>query len=98
MLICRRIEDLRIQRIDDQIGGAGVFVDVQNFFPRRAAVGRLENSALGVRTPEVACGRDVNDVVVAGIDHDARDRARILESHILPRPAAVGRLVDAVAP
>ncbi len=41
---------------------------------------------------------DVHDVRVRRIDDDATDGARILEPHVRPGLAAVGALVDAVAP
>ena len=43
-------------------------------------------------------GGDENDVVARRVDEDTPDVPRLLQAHHLPGLAAVGRLVDAVAP
>ena len=63
-LIRRRVQRLRILRVDHEVGRAGVVVDVQHLLPRAPAVGGLEDAALGVRSPQMADRRDVHDVRV----------------------------------
>src|SRR5262249_4965263 len=66
--------------------------------PRLAAVCGLEDAAIAAGAPQAAGGRDEHDVVVARIDDDAVDVARRAQAHVDVGLAAVGRLVDAVAP
>ena len=73
-------------------------VDLQHLLPGRAAVGRLVDAALAAGPEERAGRRDEHDVVVDRIDDDAVDVPRLAQPHVAPRLAAVGRLVDAVAP
>src|SRR5262249_28201137 len=97
-LIRRSEERLRVLRIDDQIGCAGVVVDVQPLAPRLPAVDRLEYTALGVGAPQMSDGRDVHDVGVRWVNDDAADVPRVGEARCFPVAAAVTGLVDAVAP
>src|SRR5690606_24931765 len=57
-----------------------------------------EHAALAVGPPDAAHGRDVYDVRVLRVDRNAADAARGFQSDVGPRPAAIGRLVDTVAP
>src|SRR5262249_28311889 len=97
-LIHRGVERVRIARIHREVDGAGVFVLIQDFVPRAAAVRGLEDAALGIRSPEMSGRRHVDDVGVAGVYDDAADVARVRQSHFLPGRAAVGGFVDAIAP
>ena len=97
-LIRRRVQNLVVRRVHHQIVRAGVVVDLHHLLPALSAVGRLVDSALAAGAPQAAGGGDEHDVVVARIDHDAVDVARRRQPHVRPRLAAVGRLVDAVAP
>ena len=92
------VEHLVVGGIHHQLGGAGFVVHVQRALPRETAVGGLVDAALAARRPQIAEGRHVHDVEVDGIDQDARDLLRRAQTHVLPRAAAVGTLVDAVAP
>src|SRR5207245_991273 len=65
--------------------------------PRLAAVGRLVEAAVRTIAVEPTQGADVDDVRVSGVDCDPADLEGLLEPHVGPRLAAVGRLVDAVA-
>src|SRR5207244_4565642 len=65
--------------------------------PRLAAVGRLAESARGARGPGLAERRDVDDVRVGRVHHDAADGAGLLEARELPGEPAVARLEDAAA-
>ena len=76
----------------------GVVIDEQHLLPRLSAVGGLEDAALRIRAPQVSDARDIHDVGIGRMNHDAADVAGLLEAHVAPRPAAVHRLVDAVAP
>ncbi len=97
-LIRRREQRLRILRIHDDVGGTGVVVDEQHVVPGPAAIGRFEHAPLGVRAPQMADRRDIHDVRIAGMNDDAADVPRLVESDVRPRAAGVDRFVDAVAP
>ena len=97
-LIHRRVENPVVGRIHHEIVRAGVVVHLQRLLPGPAAVGRLVDAALAAGPEQAAGRRDEHDVVVARIDDDAVDEARGLEPHVRVGLAAVGRLVDAVAP
>ena len=87
-----------IARVHRDIDHAGGLVDVEDFVPVLPAVGGLEEPALLVVAPAAAHGADVDDVGILGVNDDLTDLERLLESHVLPCVAAVGALVDAVAP
>jgi hypothetical protein len=93
----RGVQDPRVRRIHREVRRARLVVDVQDLLPRFAAVLGTEDAALGVRAPDVALRRDVDEVGVLRVHAHARDLARVLESHVLPGAAGVGRLVHAVA-
>ena len=97
-LIHRGVQHERVGRVDHQIGRAGVFVNEKHLRPGASAVCGLEYAAFRVRPPEVSAGGDVDDVDVGRIDDNATDRACVPEPHVGPRRAAVGTLVDTVAP
>src|SRR2546422_6326115 len=92
------VEHLGIPGVHLEIHEAGGVVHEQDPAPCLAAVGRLVDPALGIRAPEVAERGDVDDVGVRGVEHDAPDRARVLQAHARPFLAAISGLVDAVAP
>ena len=67
-------------------------------FQRPAAVDGLVDASIAAGSPQAAgCGHE-HDLVVLRIDDDAIDVARGAETHVGVGLAAVGRLVDAVAP
>ncbi len=95
------VEDLRVPGIDDQVRRADrpfTVLHVERLGPCLAAVGRLEDAPLGVPGVEVTEGGDVHRVGELRIDDDAADVVRVLQPHVRPGLAAVGRLVDTVAP
>src|SRR5205823_8479794 len=88
---------VRHLRVEREIGAAGVRVDVEDFLPRLAAVGGLEDAALLVGVPGVPGRADVDRVARLRADGDAGDVLAVVEAERFPRAAAVGRLVDAAA-
>ena len=66
--------------------------------PGRAAVGGAEDAVLPFVRPEVPLRRHVDDVPVGRMGDDLGDVVRLNQAHVRERRAAVGGLVDAVAP
>src|SRR5690349_19181062 len=62
------IEHARIARVHVDIDGASLVVHKQNLLPRRAAVFRPEDAALGIGTERMSHGRYVNEIRVARVD------------------------------
>ena len=79
------VQHLAVARVDDQLGGAGVVVDVQGALPGQAAVGGLVDAALAARGPQVAERRHVHHVEVDRVDDHPRDLLRRAQPHVLPR-------------
>src|SRR5262249_12612465 len=65
--------------------------------PGLAAVGGAVNAALGVGAVGVAQHGDEDAVGVARVDEDGGNLLAVAQADVLPRLAAVGRFVDAVA-
>ena len=86
-----RVQDHRIGRIHDQIAGAGLVVDVQDFFPRATAVGAAEDSALGVGSPCMSEGSDEDHFGIRGAHDNGRNLPDILKPHRTPAGARIGR-------
>src|SRR5205823_3427662 len=93
----RRIDGLRVRRIDGHFDAARVLVAVQDLVERLAAIGGAENAALGVRSVRVAEDGDEEAVRIVRVDGDGRDLLAIAQTEVRPRRAGVGGLVDAVA-
>src|SRR5205823_3727153 len=93
----RRQQGVRRARLHLQIDYARAVVDVEDSTPGLAPVRRLVDAALLIGSIKPAEGADIHDVRILGVDDDAADLVRLLESHVLPGLAAVGRLVNAVA-
>jgi hypothetical protein len=91
------VEDVRVLRVDVEVGRSVAVVRVEDFLPGVATVGGHEDAAFLVRSVGMADGRDVYFLRVARVDDDARDVARVGEAEVFPGLAAVGGLVDAVA-
>jgi hypothetical protein len=96
-LIRRAVQDVRVDRVHDDVGEARVLVDELRERPVGAAVRRLVEAALLVRSEQVPDRGDVEDIRVLRMDDDARDALCLLQPHLLPRLAGVGGLVDAGA-
>src|SRR5262245_43763315 len=97
-LIGRGIEHLGIAWIHHEIRRAGERIHEEHLGPRATRIRRLEDTALGVFSPEVPHRRNVGDIRIRGIEHDAADRTRIVQTEIRPRVAAVSGPVHAAAP
>ena len=94
----RRVDDVRIARIDADVVAADVLVLVEHLLERRAAVGRAEDAALGVRTVRMAERRDEQPIrIAADRPRCSRSSACRAAAEMRPRLAGVGGLVDAVA-
>ena len=91
-------QGVRIVRVHLHVDHPGVLVDVEHLLPAVASVGGAEEPPLFIRTPEPAERSDPDDVGIGGVDAHGGDLERPLETHVLPRRAAVDRLVDAVPP
>src|SRR5439155_6308791 len=88
---------VRVGRVHHHVDDAGLVVLVPDLLPVLAAVGGLVDAALLVGTVAASQGADVDNVGVLGVNEDLADLKRLLEAHVLPGAAAVGRFVDAVA-
>ncbi len=92
----RSVEHVAIARVHDQVDAARILVDEEHFLPRRAAVGRLKNAALRVGLEDVSHRCGIDDIGIAGIDHQLGDHVRLTQPRVRPRFSGVGRLVDPV--
>ena len=97
-LIGGRVKNLVVGGIHHQFGAAGVHARIEHPGPGETAVGRLVDAAVAAGLPEIAEGRDVDDIGIDRVDHDPGDLLRGAEPHVLPGLATVGRFVDPVAP
>ena len=94
----RREHDVGVGLVDrdvDRAGGGALRDDHAG--PRGPAVLGHEQAARRHRVVQRAHDGDEDAVVVARVDDDPADRVAVLEAHVGPRRAAVGRLVDALA-
>ena len=97
-LIGRGVEHVRIRRIDGDVGGTGVVVDLQRARPGRAAVGGPVDAAIAARSPDRSLRGHVGDGRVRRVQRDPADVPAGPQSDVGPGLAGVGALVDAVAP
>src|SRR5207237_7211145 len=93
----RRIDDVRVRRVDAHVVAARVLVFVEHLLEGVSPVGGSENAALGVRTVRVAERRDEEAIGIARVDVNHRDHLRVAQPEMSPCPPRVGRLVDTVA-
>src|SRR5262249_16418342 len=90
-------EDVGVLRIHREARAARrETLALEDMRPPLASVGRLVDAAIRAVAPELAGNAGVDDVAVLRVNEDADDALRLGEPHVLPRRAAVGRLVDAV--
>jgi hypothetical protein len=93
----RRIEDIRVARVEQDFVGAGVVVLEQHLLEGASAVGGSKHTALGVGPVRVTEDGDEEPVGVARIDGDGRDHLAVAQAEMLPGASGVGGLVDPVA-
>src|SRR5262249_42574243 len=91
------IQSVRMAAIDYQIDHAGSIINVEDLLPGGPSICALEHSPFFISRPEVAHRRNVNDVRVGRMNHDARDVLRIRESHVPPTRTTIDRLVNTVS-
>src|SRR5215831_10381940 len=96
-LICGRVKNVRIRRIQDYIIHACVLTDGQYGLPGLAAVRRFVEAAVSAWSPERSRGRDVHDLRVSRINDYAADVLRFLQPEIFPTLSAVIRAIDSIA-
>src|SRR2546422_10960557 len=90
-------QDMRILRIENNVDSAGAVIEIENFFPRFAAIARAEDAALRVGAVGMAEGSDEGDIRIRGMDDDGADVAGVLQADVVPSLAAVVRTIDAIA-
>src|SRR5262249_37737529 len=83
-IVGRRVKRVRIAAVDDQIDSARVIVYIKNLLPRLPAVSGFKDAALFIGREKMAHGRDVNNVRIRRMNHDAGDVMRIAQSHAPP--------------
>ena len=93
----RRVEDVRIVRIHDEVDGPRALVAEEHLLPRPAPVGGPEDAALGVGPEGMAEGGHVRAVGVRRMDADASDRVCVGEAEVSPALPGIIGAVDAVA-
>src|SRR5713101_2720502 len=79
-----RVDRLRIVGIKGEIGGADIFILVQNPFKRLAAIGGVEDASLFVRTIRVALHRHEDAIGIFRIDENRGDLLRIRQAQVRP--------------
>src|SRR6266702_5995559 len=79
----RRVNRLRIRGIESEIGGAGVFIFVENFLESLPAVGGAEDAALGVGTVGMPFGGAENTVGIFRVDENRCDLLRVAQGSFL---------------
>ena len=96
-LIAGRKDTIAVARIDDELVDTGVLIDRQNQTPALAAVARLIQAAVTAGAPERSLRGNQHRVRILWVDPDLTDVARVRQSLVAPRHAAVARLIHAVA-
>jgi len=96
-LIRRRINNVRIRRIELHIHHARVLTDRQHGLPVFSAVRRLIESAISTRTPQRPLCRHINNLRIPRVYYYSSNVLRLLQPQILPTLSPVHRLVNSVA-
>ncbi len=93
-----REKNIRIPRVHRQSGAScGRVRPLQHEGPCLPAVRRLVKPAVDAVAPELARNAGVYHVAVFRVDGDFRDALRLMQTHVRPGRAGVGRLVNPVA-
>src|SRR4029077_10416836 len=92
---------LRIRGIESKIGGAGVFIFVENFLEILSAVGRTKHAALGVWSVGMSFGGDENAVGIFWVDEYRCDLLRVaktpfVRAKVRPGFSRVGGFVNTI--
>ena len=93
----RRVEDLRVTRIESDLDSACLVVAVEHVFPGLAAVSRSEDATFLIRAGRMPEGGDVHHIGIGRMDANFRDRLAVSQADVGPGFSGVGRFVDAVA-
>ena len=93
----RRVEDVRINRVHDEVDGSRAFVAEEYLLPGVTPVGGPKDSALGVGPERMAEGRHVHAFRVGRMDADPSDRVGVGQAEVPPALPGIVRAVDAVA-
>src|SRR4029453_14811560 len=80
-----------------EAGTARVLIDEERMLPGLAAVFGAKNTAVFLRTRGTAQRTHEHDVFIGWIHDDRADAAGLSKTHVRPRFARIGGLVDAVA-
>ncbi len=97
MRIRGRVHNLGIGRIDRHIGEPGIVIDELGPLPGLAAVYGLIQAAIRIGAEQVSPRRNIDDVGVGGVHHQALDGLRFFQSQMRPVRAAIRRAPDAIA-
>src|SRR5437867_2420937 len=89
-------EDMRILRVENDVDAAGAVVEIENFFPRFAAIARAEDAALRVSAVGMAEGSDEGDIGIGRMDNDGADVAGVFQADVVPGFAAIVGTIDAI--
>src|SRR6185436_11224868 len=84
-LIKRSVEHFGIDRVHHDFGRPGANVSRQSageLLPGLAAINRFEQAAIAGLTPKLSDCRDIDDVRILRVRHDARNLERIPESDV----------------
>src|SRR5205085_11290316 len=92
----RRVNDLRIGRIDLHVGSAGIFILAERFLERLPAVSRKINAALFVRPVRMTCDSDKQPIRILWVNRDRGNLLALAQAEVGPRLSRVGRFVNAV--
>src|SRR6266702_7236434 len=79
----RRVNRLWIRGIESEIGGAAVFIFVENFLEALSAIGRAEDAALGVGTVGMPFGGAENTVGIFRVDEPRCDLLRVAQAYFV---------------
>jgi hypothetical protein len=91
-----REKNVRIVRIHDQIGAAGVLIHLQHLRPALAPVAGSKHAALRLRAISMSQCACEHDVGIFRIHNHTRDAAGFFEPHQVPGLARIERLINAL--
>ena len=84
------VERLGVLRIHDQVPGAYPLRDVEDFFPGRPSIRRLEHTSFFIIGPFMARGCDIDNIRILRVDDDSADCIGVGKTHVLPGLSRVG--------